>query len=67
MPSKCEFFKKSLTYLGHNILEKGIKTDDHKINVIWKWPTSKTVTEIRSFLGFTRYYQQFINNYAQVT
>ena len=22
-PSKCEFFKKSLTYLGHNVLEKG--------------------------------------------
>ena len=29
-PSKCEFFKKSLTYLGHKISEKGIETDNHK-------------------------------------
>ena len=33
-PSKCEFFKKSLTYLGHRISEVGIETDDSKIKVI---------------------------------
>ena len=26
-PSKCEFFKKSLTYLGHKILERGTETE----------------------------------------
>ena len=30
-PSKCEFFKKSLTYFGHRILEGGIETDNSKI------------------------------------
>ena len=49
-PSKCEFFKNSLTYLGHTILEKGIKNDDYKIKVIWEWPTPKSVMEVRSFL-----------------
>ena len=66
-PRKCEFFKKSLTYLGHKILERGIKTDYRKIKVIWERPTPKTVTEVRRFLGFTNYYQQFIYKYAQVT
>ena len=33
-PSKCEFLKKSLTYLGHRILEGGTETDDSKIKVI---------------------------------
>ena len=33
-PSKCEFFTKSLTYLGHRISEGGIETDDSKIKVI---------------------------------
>ena len=33
-PSKCEFFKKYLTYLGHRISEIGIETDDSKIKVI---------------------------------
>ena len=37
-PSKCEFFKKSLTYLEHRILEGGIETDDSKIKVIKEWP-----------------------------
>ena len=32
--SKCVFFKKSLTYLGHRILEGGIETDDSNIKVI---------------------------------
>ena len=67
-PSKCEIFKKSLTYLGHRlrILERDIETDDSKIKVIHEWPTPKTVTEVRSFLGFTNYYHQFIYKYMQV-
>ena len=36
-PSKCEFNKKSLTYLGHRISERDIETDDSKISVICKW------------------------------
>ena len=55
-PSQPECFKKTLMYLRHKMSEKGIKTDDHKIKVIWEWPTPKTVTEVRSFLGITNYY-----------
>ena len=47
-------------------MEKGIETDDSKIKVIWEWPTPKTVTDVRCFLGFTNYYGQFIYKYAQV-
>ena len=31
---KCKACKKSLTYLGHKILDRGIKTGDCKIKVI---------------------------------
>ena len=48
-PSKCEIFKRLLTYLGHRISERSIETDDSKITVIYKWPTPKTVTEVRRF------------------
>ena len=57
-PSKCKPLKKSLMHLGDKISESGIKTDDSKIKVIQDWPTPKTITEARSFLGFTNYYQQ---------
>ena len=44
-----EFLKKSVMYLGYKISEKGIKTDDSKIKVIWEWPTPKMVTEVIHF------------------
>ena len=43
-------------YLGHEISQKGIETVDSKVKVIWEWPTPKTVTEVKSCLGFTNYY-----------
>ena len=51
-PSKCECFKKSLTYLGHRISESGIETDDSKIKVIHDWPTPKQLLRVRSFLNY---------------
>ena len=65
-PSKCAFFKKKITYLGHVVSEEGIATDEEKVRVIRDWPIPKTVTEVRSFLGFTNYYRKFIYKYAQV-
>ena len=48
-PSKCEFFKKSFTFLGHRISEKGIETDDSKITVICKWPSPKQSLRLEAF------------------
>ena len=53
--------------MGHRISEEGIETDDSRIKMICKWHAPKTVTEVRSFLGFTNYYSRFIYKYAQVT
>ena len=33
-PSKCEFFKKKITYLGHVVSEKGIEVDPKKTEAI---------------------------------
>ena len=55
-PSKCNFFKKSLMYLGHKILERDIEPDDSKTKVIWEWPTPITITEVISFLGLANHY-----------
>ena len=63
-PSKCEFFKLQVTYLGHIVSKDGIKTDPKKIEAIKDWPVPKTVTEVKSFLGFMNYYHKFIPKYA---
>ena len=49
--SKCEFGKTALVYLGHIVGGGQLKIDPSKIDVIVNWPETKSLTEIRSFLG----------------
>ena len=65
-PSKCEFFKKRIHYLGHIVSNKGIETDPKKIEAIVNWPGPRTVHEVRKFLGFTNYYRKFVYKYAHI-
>ena len=65
-PNKCEFFKTRITYLGHIVSSKGIETDPKKVEAVKNWTIPKTVTDVRSFLGFTNYYRRFIRGYAKV-
>ena len=55
-PSKCDFFKKEIKYLGHVVSEEGVSTDPDKIKSVTEWPQPTTVPEVRSFLGFVSYY-----------
>ena len=43
-PSKCDFFKQELTYLGHGVSKNGIQTDSKKVEAIHKWPVPTNVT-----------------------
>ena len=52
-PSKCEFFKTSVKYLGHVVSHSGVQTDPDKIEALASWPEPVNVKELRSFLGFT--------------
>ena len=65
-PSKCEFFKKEIKYLGHVVSEEGVSTDPDKIKSVTEWPQPTTVTEVRSFLGFVSYYRRFIPNLFKI-
>ena len=65
-PSKCEFFKDRISYLGHIVSKDGVETDPKKIQVIIDGPVPKTVYDMRSFLGFSNYYSKFIYHYSQI-
>ena len=45
---------------------KGIETDPKKIEAIVYWPGPRTVHEVRTFLGFTKYYRKFVYKYVQI-
>jgi hypothetical protein len=47
----CVFVVPQVEYLGHVITAKGVSTDSSKTEAIKNYPTSKTVAQLRSFLG----------------
>ncbi|MCU7858926.1 MAG: DDE-type integrase/transposase/recombinase, partial [Candidatus Thiodiazotropha sp. (ex Lucinoma kastoroae)] len=65
-PSKCEFFKNSVKYLGHVVSEQGVETDPDKIKALSSWPLPHNIKTLRSFLGFTGYYRRYIKDYASI-
>ncbi|MCG8048682.1 MAG: RNase H-like domain-containing protein, partial [Candidatus Thiodiazotropha endolucinida] len=65
-PSKCEFFKTSVSYLGHVVSQDGVETDPDKLKALTSWPVPQNVKQLRSFLGFTGYYRRFIKDYARL-
>jgi hypothetical protein len=59
-PNKCCFVAKNITFLGHVVNKEGTRPDPGKIEAILHFPQPKTVTNVRSFLGLTRYYQNYV-------
>lgn len=45
-------------YLGHVLSEKGTQTDPDKIASLKTLPIPKDIKSLRSFLGFTGFYQR---------
>lgn len=65
--SKCEFFKESISFLGHIVSSKGIAADPDKTKTIANWPAPKNITELQQFLGLSGYYRKFVPNFAGIT
>ncbi|WJX17749.1 hypothetical protein P8452_07626 [Trifolium repens] len=64
--SKCEFWLKEVSFLGHVISSGGIAVDPSKVDAVIKWETPESVFEIRSFLGLAGYYRRFIEGFSKL-
>lgn len=64
-PSKYEFFKERIEYLGHIVSKVGIETNPKKIEKVKNWPRLKTIMELWGFLGLCNCYRTFIERFSQ--
>ena len=54
--SKCDFWLKEVSFLGHIVYVEGIRVNPAKIEAIVNWKSPRNITYVRSFLGLTGYY-----------
>jgi hypothetical protein len=63
---KCEFGMTKVLYLGHIIRVKGVQVHQEKIKAIVEWPTPKTITKLRGFLGISTHCKMFVKGFSQL-
>ena len=66
-PTKCEFDKSEVEYLGYIIGADGIQMNPKKLETITLWPVPTNVEEVQSFLGFANFYCHFVDGYSHLT
>jgi hypothetical protein len=65
-PEKCEFHHQEVKYLGFIISTNSTKMDPAKVATVQEWPEPRNVKDVQSFLGFTNFYEQFMQGYSQI-
>ena len=63
---KCEFWLRSVAFLGHITSSEGIEVDRKKTDVVRNWPRPLTQIDIRSFLGLAGYYTRFVDGFVSL-
>ena len=63
---KCEFYFKSVKYLGYILFPSSLTMSSDKVKIIQDCPEPKKVKIIQSFLSFANLYHWFIFNYLDI-
>ncbi|CAG2216575.1 unnamed protein product [Mytilus edulis] len=65
-PSKCEFIKDQVLYLGHTVSKNGISPNPKIVESVSKWQVPNLVKEVQQFLGLCNYYRQFVHKFSEI-
>ena len=65
-PSKCQFIRNEVEYLGHVITPEGLRPNDKLTTAIRDYTLPKNVRELKRFLGLASYYRRFVHQFSKV-
>ena len=65
-PSKCEWAKKRIEFLGHIIDGEGVAPLPQKVAAVQNFPTPSTIKNLQEFAGMVNYYHRFLPHIAAV-
>ena len=61
---KCVLAAKDCVYMGYKIGRGGVRPEDSKIQAIVEMSRPRAKKDVRIFVGMTRYYRRFVQDYA---
>ena len=64
--SKTHLNYSTVKFLGHILTKEGRLPDPEAVEAIQQWKDPTTAKEVRSFLGATLYYREYIYNYSDM-
>ena len=66
-PTKCEFNKSSVKFLGHLVDKDGIRADPEKTSAILRMEAPRNITEVRRFMGMINQLGKFSPSMAELS
>ena len=52
--------------MGYVVLAQAVRIKDEQIEAVKNWPEPTSVRDIQVFIGFTSFYQHFIQNFSKI-
>ncbi len=63
---KCKFKIQKISFLELLIFINDLRINSWKVDVIWDWKVSWSLTHVQIFIDFCNFYQWFIKNFSKI-
>ena len=65
-PTKCQFVRQEVEFLGHLLTPKGLKTTPRLVSAVQEFRQPSNVRQMKQFLGLSSFYWRFIPSFAKI-